>query len=98
MIETERLQLFPCELQHFEAILDGQQKLSSLLNVKLAADWLGFDAGQEAMQPSYQHLKSHREILGWWTYLFVPKPEQPLIGLGGFQGWAYEGGRVELGY
>ena len=35
MIETERLQLFPCELQHFEAILHDQQKLGSLLNVNL---------------------------------------------------------------
>jgi len=98
MIETERLQLFPCELQHFEAILDDQQKLSSLLNVKLAADWLGFDAAQEAMQPSYQHLKSHPEILGWWTYLFVHKPDQTLIGLGGFKGLVNEEGMVELGY
>lgn len=98
MIETERLQLIPCELQHFEAILNDQQKLASLLQVKLADDWLGFDAAQEAMQPSYQHLKSHPEILGWWTYLFVHKPDRTLIGLGGFKGPVNEEGMVELGY
>ena len=98
MIETKRLQLIPCELQHFEAILNDQQKLASLLDVKLADDWLGFDAAQEAMQPSYQHLKSHPEILGWWTYLFVHKPDRTLIGLGGFKGLVNEEGMVELGY
>jgi RimJ/RimL family protein N-acetyltransferase len=98
MIETERLKLIPCELQHFEAILNNQQKLGSLLQVQLADNWLGFDAAQEAMQPGYQHLKSHPEILGWWTYLFVHKPDQTLIGLGGFKGPANEEGMVELGY
>lgn len=98
MIETERLQLIPCEIQYFEAILNDQPKLASLLQVKLADDWLGFEAAQEAMKPSYQHLRSHPEILGWWTYLFVHKPDQTLIGLGGFKGVANEEGMVELGY
>ena len=98
MIETERLQLIPCELHHFEAILTDHQKLASLLQVKLAENWLGFDAAQEAMRPSYQHLKSHPEILGWWTYLFVHKPDQTLIGVGGFKGLVNEVGMVELGY
>ena len=98
MIETERLKLIPCQLQHFEAILNDQQKLASLLRVKLADDWVGFDAAQEAMRPSYQHLKTHPEILGWWTYLFVHKPDQTLIGLGGFKGPANDEGVVELGY
>ena len=98
MIETERLQLIPCQLHHFEAILNDQQKLASILQVKLADDWIGFDAAQEAMQPSYQHLKSHPEILGWWTYLFVHKPDQTLIGLGGFKGPVNDDGMIELGY
>ena len=98
MIETPRLQLIPCDLAHFEAILDDEQKLETLLHVKLADDWLGFDAAQEAMRPSYEHLKSHPEILGWWTYLFVHKPDRTLIGLGGFKGPVNEAGMVELGY
>lgn len=98
MIETERLKLLPCELHHFEAILNDQQKLASILHVKLVDGWLGFDAAQEAMQPSYQHLQSHPEILGWWTYLFVHKPDQTLIGLGGFKGPVNDDGMVELGY
>lgn len=98
MIETKRLKLIPCDLPHFEAILNDEKQLESLLHVKLADEWLGFDAAQEAMRPSYEHLKSHPEILGWWTYLFVHKPDQTLIGLGGFKGLVNDDGMVELGY
>lgn len=98
MIETTRLQLVPCELCHFEAILNDEPKLASLLQVKLADEWLGFPAAREAMQPSYKHLKSHPDILGWWTYLFVHKPDRTLIGLGGFKGPVNGEGMVEIGY
>lgn len=98
MIETPRLQLIPCDLQHFHAIINDERQLESLLQVKLADEWLGFPAAREAMQPSYEHLKSHPEILGWWTYLFLHKPDRTLIGLGGFKGLVNEEGMVELGY
>lgn len=98
MIETVRLQLIPCEVPHFEALLNDEQQLATLLRVKLAEEWLGFPAAREAMQPGYEHLKKHPEILGWWTYLFVHKPDQTLIGLGGFKGPVTEDGVVELGY
>lgn len=98
MIETSRLELIPCELSHFEAILNDEQRLASLLQVKLAEDWLGFPAAQEAMQPSYEYLKAHPSALGWWTYLFIHKADRTLIGLGGFKGPVDEEGMVEIGY
>lgn len=98
MIETERLQLIPCDLPHFEAILGDEQRLASILQVNLADEWLGFDAAQEAMQPCYEYLKSYPQALGWWTYLFIHKPDRTLIGLGGFKGMVNEEGMVEIGY
>lgn len=98
MIETARLQLIPCELAYFEAILQDEEQLASLLRVSLARDWLGFQAAQEAMQPSYDYLKAHPSVLGWWTYLFIHKLERKLIGLGGFKGEATEEWKVEIGY
>ena len=98
MIETARLQLIPCDLPHFDAIINDEQKLESLLQVKLADQWIEFPAAREAMQPGYEHLKSHPEILGWWTYLFLHKPDRTLIGLGGFKGLVNDQGMVELGY
>jgi ribosomal-protein-alanine N-acetyltransferase len=98
MIQTARLQLIPCELTHFEAILHDEQKLALLLQVKLAEDWLGFAAAREAMRPAYEYLKSHPAARGWWTYLFIHTPDQTLIGLGGYKGEPNEDGVVEIGY
>ncbi|HZE71956.1 MAG TPA: GNAT family N-acetyltransferase [Pyrinomonadaceae bacterium] len=98
MIETPRLRLVPCELIHFEAILENEKNLESLLDVTLADEWLGFPAAQEAMRPSYEFLKANPSALGWWTYLFVFKPEFKLIGLGGFKGRPTNEGVAEIGY
>jgi [ribosomal protein S5]-alanine N-acetyltransferase len=98
MIETAHLQLIPCELAHFEAMLRDEHELAALLRVKLADDWLGFEAAREAMPPSYEYLKAHPSALGWWTYLFIHTADSTLIGLGGFKGEADEGGMVEIGY
>ncbi len=98
MIETSRLLIIPCELTHFEAILQDERRLSALLNVTLAKDWLGFPAAQEAMRPSYEYLKSHPSALNWWTHLFIHKADRALIGLGGFKGEANAKGMVEIGY
>lgn len=98
MIETSRLQLLPCELSHFEAIIHDEAELAALLRVKLAPEWLGFPAASEAMRPAYEYLKSHPSALGWWTYLFIHKADRALIGLGGFKGEVNEDGMVEIGY
>jgi len=98
MIETARLRLVPCELNHFEAILDDERRLAPALGVTLAEDWLGFPAAREAMRPCYEHLKSNPSVLGWWTYLFVHKADRALVGLGGFKGGPDAEGAVEIGY
>lgn len=111
MIETSRLKLIPCELAHFEALINDEAQLAAMLQrgipggaaplgcqVQLAPEWLGFEAAREAMQPAYDYLKSHPSVLGWWTYLFIHKPDCTLIGLGGFKGEVNAEGMVELGY
>lgn len=98
VIETSRLKLVPCELKHFEAILDNEKSLELLLQASIAEDWLGFPAAQEAMRPSYEFLKRNPAALGWWTYLFIVKSTSNLIGLGGFKGPPANEGMVEIGY
>lgn len=98
MIETANLRLIPCELTHFEAILNDEQSLASALQVVLAPDWLKFEAAREAMPYSYEYLKTHPNALGWWTYLFIHAADRTLIGLGGFKGVADGQGMVEIGY
>src|SRR5436190_8530896 len=101
MIQTANLKLIPCELRHFEAILNGgKQQLEQILGVKVFDNWFDFPgvAGIEAMQFGYQFLKSHPDALGWWTYLFIHVKDQVLVGPGGYQGKPDESGMVEIGY
>ncbi len=98
MIESPNLQLIPCELRHFEAILGDEKDLASMLGVAIDDDWLGFEAAREAMPSSFEYLKAHPSALGWWMYLLVHTANRTLIGLCGFKGAADEHGMVEIGY
>jgi len=100
IIQTANLKLIPCELQHFEAILNDQKELEQILGVTVFDNWFDFPgvAGIEAMKYAYEYLQSHPDALGWWTYLFIYVKDNALIGPGGYQGKADESGMVEIGY
>ena len=100
MIETARLKLIPCELKHFEAILNDQVKLQQLLGVNVFDNWFDFPgvAGIEAIQFSYDYLKANPDARGWWTYFFIHAKDNALVGIGGYAGKADETGKVEIGY
>lgn len=95
MIETERLRLVPCELSHFEGLLDDPPRLAGMPDVSIVPGWAEFP---EAIGAGYEHLKAHPEVLGWWTYLFIHKGDDALVGVGGFKGAPDPSGMVEIGY
>ncbi len=95
MIETENLKLIPCELAHFEAILNNPKQLEQMLDVSLVDEWISFP---EAMPYGYEYLKTNPDALGWWTYFFVHRKDKTLIGFGGYKGKADDAGVVEIGY
>lgn len=95
MIETTNLRLVPCELSHFEALLNDPEQIERMLGVTVAEGWLEFG---EAMTFGYEHLKANPDALGWRTYLFVHVGDEALIGNGGFKGAPDEGSMVEIGY
>jgi len=100
MIETANLKLIPCELQHFEAILEDQKQLAQMLGVIVYDDWFDFPgvASIEAIRFSHEYLKANPDALWWWTYFFIHAKDNVLVGLGGYKGKADESGMVEIGY
>lgn len=95
MIETTNLRLVPCELAHFDAVLNDPKLLQRMLGVTLTEGWLEF---AESMQFGYEYLRASPDALGWWTYLFIHAKDMALIGNGGFVGLPDESGKVEIGY
>ncbi|HEV2915295.1 MAG TPA: GNAT family N-acetyltransferase [Pyrinomonadaceae bacterium] len=100
MIENASLKLIPCELQHFEAILEDQKRLQQMLGVTVFEDWFDFPgvAGIEAIRFGYEYLKANRDAPDWWMYLFIHAKDNVLVGMGGYKGKANELGMVEIGY
>jgi [ribosomal protein S5]-alanine N-acetyltransferase len=95
MIKTTNLRLVPCELSHFEAILNNASQLEQMLGVTITEGWLQFP---ESMQFGYEYLSANPDAFGWWTYLFVHAKDKALIGTGGFVGSPDGNGVVEIGY
>ncbi len=95
MIKTERLNLIPCELKHFEAFERNETELAEMLNVELADGWLVFP---EIIPHSRKFLEANPDSANWWMYFFVHAKDKKLIGNGGFKGKLDENGTVEIGY
>ena len=95
MIETENLKLIPCDLAHFEAMVNDPKQLERMLDVSIADEWISFP---EAIPFGYEYLKANPDALSWWTYLFVHTKDKMLIGTGGYKGKADDAGVVEIGY
>jgi ribosomal-protein-alanine N-acetyltransferase len=95
MIQTSRLQLLPCSLQYFEALLQGNDVLGELLGIEIPEYWTEYP---EMVLVAYDKLRNDPSILGWFFYLVVHRKDKQLIGAGGFKGKPDESGTVEIGY
>ena len=95
MIETARMKLVPCELSHFEAIINDPQTFADALQVTITDGWLSFP---EAITQGYEYLKANEDARGWWMYFFIHKTDRKLIGTGGFKGKPDANGMIEIGY
>lgn len=95
MILTSHLQLLPCSLQYFEALLHGNNVLGDLLGIDIPEHWTDYP---EMVLVAYDKLRNDPAILGWFFYLVIHRKHQRLIGAGGFKGKADHSGTVEIGY
>ena len=95
MIQTSRLQILPCSLQYFEALLQGNDVLGELLSIDIPEYWTEYP---EMVLVAYDKLRNDPSMLGWFFYLVVHRLDRRLIGAGGFKGRPNEEGIVEIGY
>src|SRR5689334_18958796 len=95
MILTPRLQLLPCTLQYFEALLQGEEVLGELLDIHIPESWTEFP---EVILVAYDKLRNDPSMLGWFFYLVIHQEDKCLMGAGGFKGRPDRNGTVEIGY
>lgn len=95
MIQTLRLQLLPCTLKHFEALLHGNEALAQTLGIDVPEQWTEYP---EMVLVAYDKLRNDPSLLGWFFYLAIHKTDNRLVGTGGFKGRPTPDGVVEIGY
>ena len=99
VIETANLELIPCELKHFEAILTDQRQLGRC-SVSSCSTTGSISPAWRASKPCNSCTNASKPprtcLVGGRTFLHVE--DKVLIGLGGFKGEANESGMVEIGY
>lgn len=96
IIETTSLRLIPCDIEILESAIQGNEILEQKLNVSVQKNWTEF--GVEALRFSLDRLAESEEEKNWWTYFPIHKPDNKLIGSGGYKGKPTADGTVELGY
>lgn len=94
-LETERLQLIPCDRKILEEALKSNEHLAAYLKIEVPENWSEF--GNSALNYALAQLNSDSQA-GWWTYLPVHKADNKLIGSCGYKGCPDEAGAVEIGY
>ncbi|MFD2889666.1 GNAT family N-acetyltransferase [Chitinophaga cymbidii] len=95
MIQTLRLQLLTCTLQHFEALLHGNEALAQTLGVDVPENWTEYP---EMVLVAYDKLRNDPSLTGWFFYLAVHQADNRLIGTASFKGRPTPEGVVEIGY
>jgi RimJ/RimL family protein N-acetyltransferase len=95
MIETQRLTLIPCSLEHIEAFLRHPDTLAAQLKVTIPADFPVFPGGFAYWA---ERLRANPTPPGWNEWLYVDRASRIVIGDGGFKGPPNDEGAVEIGY
>ncbi len=95
MIQTARLNLLPCDLALWEAILAGDATLSRVIGANVPKKW---SENRDAFPYFIRMVKEDPSLERWGAHLLVFRPDNLLIGTGGFKGGPTPEGTVEIGY
>lgn len=97
-LETKRLIIIPLNLEQFNFMLKGMDKLENALGLNNSYEILD-DHTQKAMEGLYKEAKKHKESYLWYTnWQIILKENNMSIGSACFMGEPDDSGAVEIGY
>lgn len=99
-LESRRMTLVAASVELVEADLAGRDQLAQLIDAEVPDNWPPDLYERQAMQYSWEQLKSGQGQSGWsfWYLLTRPGENRELLGICGFKGPPDEAGSVEIGY
>jgi RimJ/RimL family protein N-acetyltransferase len=94
-IETERLELWACDLRDLDQLAEDRVGLERRLDVVIPDDFPVFPEGIDWWRT---RMRSEPDVVGWAIWLIIRKSDRVVIGDGGFKGPPNGAGEVEIGY
>lgn len=94
-MESTRLTLLPCTIAHLEKLIEGATAFEAAYGLRVIEGYLEFDG---ALEYALQILQDQTIPTEWFSYLFIHRADQAVIGFGGYKGQPDAEGSVEIGY
>ena len=93
-LETPRLTLLACAIDHLERMLEGDDAFTVAYGLYTSPEYI---EPREALRYSIEPLRNGMPP-EWGTYMFIHRDDNIVMGMGGFKGAPDEEGVVEVGY
>ncbi|KAM3096421.1 GNAT family N-acetyltransferase [Phormidesmis sp. 146-12] len=88
-------EITPCSVQHLESLIDNTDAFSKTYGLLVADGYMPFEG---ALQYILKQIQTSQIRHPWLPYLFLFRPDQTLVGFGGFKSVPDCERRVEIGY
>lgn len=89
------VEIIPCSIAHLEKLIEGADAFLAAYEIQVVDGYLPFEG---ALEYSLNQMQQSRIWHPWLPYLFLFRPDQAVVGLGGFKSVPDPEGRVEIGY
>lgn len=97
LIQTERLDIFPCPPQVGRATYGGKRQMETVLGAQVMSDWLDGEARGLITYYS-QWLEQDPSLMGYGLWLLKHRADKVIFGSAGFKGKPDIAGQIEIGY
>jgi [ribosomal protein S5]-alanine N-acetyltransferase len=84
-----------CRVEHLEKLIEGADAFLNAYGLRVADGYMPFPG---ALEYILKEMKSSQLWSPWLPYLFVFRPDQAVVGLGGFKSLPDAKRTVEIGY
>jgi ribosomal-protein-alanine N-acetyltransferase len=89
------VEIVPCSVGHLEKLIEGADAFLNAYGIQVVDGYMPFGG---ALQYILKEMQSSQLWHPWLPYLFLFRPDQALVGLGGFKSVPDSKRTVEIGY
>jgi [ribosomal protein S5]-alanine N-acetyltransferase len=89
------IEIVPCSVEHLEKLIEGADAFLTAYGLQVIDGYMPFGG---ALQYILNEMKGAQLWHPWLPYLFLFRPDQALVGLGGFKSVPNAERTVEIGY